>query len=612
MDNTQNTTQTVYSDRPELGSKLAAARQSLMLLKSQIRAGEFESNYWALRLDELNDLLAQVVQERLETDQKQRLAALYEVSRALGSSLDLDEVLNEVMDAIIQLTRAERGFLMLFESGKLQVKAARNVAKETLSEEDFAFSRSVIRTVAETGNQVVTTNASEDPRFKSQASVVANNLRSIQCVPLRARGNIIGVIYVDNTVHVGVFEETDLEMLSTFASQAAVAIENARLFTMTDQALAARVEELSVMQEIDKQLNATLDFQRVMDLTLNWAVRATHSDNGAIGVRDLDTGEIEVVSMHGQLPEEIIFQLDSDLQNIPAEYLAVAIQREGRIIGVIITNRNDGTTFSPLTRDFVQRLGDHAAIAIENAQLYDAVRRANDAKTEFVSIVTHELRLPMTAIKGYTDMVLLSPDASDKHKGYLKIVRNNVDRMAVLVSDLSDISRIEAGRLAIEVEDEVELREVLEDSLAGMKAEIEQREHEVVIDIDDDLSTVRVDSRRLQQIFTNLISNAYKYTPDGGSITISAVLEGDYVLTSVTDTGIGMTPEELDNLFTKFWRADQLHVREQHGTGLGLAIAKNLIEMHGGEMGVTSEKDVGTTFSFTLPSTAADIEIVTD
>ncbi len=612
MDNTTKSSQTVYSDRPELGSKLAAARQSLMLLKSQIRAGEFEGNYWALRLDELNDLLAQVVQERLETDQKQRLAALYEVSRALGSSLDLDEVLNEVMDAIIQLTRAERGFLMLFEGGKLQVKAARNVAKETLSEEDFAFSRSVIRTVAETGNQVVTTNAAEDPRFAQQASVVANNLRSIQCVPLRARGNIIGVIYVDNTVHVGVFEETDLEMLSTFASQAAVAIENARLFTMTDQALAARVEELSVMQEIDKQLNATLDFERVMDLTLNWAIRATHSDNGAIGVRDLETGEIQVIAMRGDLPDDIIAQLNSDLSEMPSDYLAVAIQREGRIIGVIITNRNDGTTFSPLTRDFVQRLGDHAAIAIENAQLYDAVRRANDAKTEFVSIVTHELRLPMTAIKGYTDMVLLSPDVNEKHASYLQIVRNNVDRMSVLVSDLSDISRIESGRLKIEIEDTVDIREALEDSIAGMRGEIDRREHNIVIDIPDDMSTVRVDSRRLQQIFTNLVSNAYKYTPDGGTITISAEVDGDYALIAVMDTGIGMTPEELDNLYTKFWRADQLHVREQPGTGLGLAIAKNIIEMHGGEMDVSSEKGVGTTFSFTLPTTEADIEIIVE
>ena len=186
---------------------------------------------------------------------------LYEVGKALGASLDIDEVLNQVMDAIIQLTEAERGYIMLFdEAGNLEVRAARNMDKETLDEDDFAISRSVIRTVAKSGKQVVTTNAAEDPRFAAQTSVVEHNLRSIQCVPLLARNNIIGAVYVDNRIRTGVFNEDDLEMLSAFAAQAAIAIENARLFTLTDEALSARVEELSMMQQIDSELNETLDF----------------------------------------------------------------------------------------------------------------------------------------------------------------------------------------------------------------------------------------------------------------------------------------------------------------------------------------------------------------
>jgi sigma-B regulation protein RsbU (phosphoserine phosphatase) len=136
------------------------------------------------------------------------------------------------MDAIISLTGAERGFLGLFdEKRELRFMAARNMARETLEEEDFAISRSVIQTVAESGEQVVTTNASTDPRFAEKVSVVTHQLRSIQCVPLRTRGQTIGVFYVDNRIRSGVFDEADLEMLSAFAAQAAMAIENARLFT---------------------------------------------------------------------------------------------------------------------------------------------------------------------------------------------------------------------------------------------------------------------------------------------------------------------------------------------------------------------------------------------
>lgn len=588
--------------KQQITADLASVRQMLELLKSQLRTGAVERDYWMARLEEFSQLLEAVVEERNANDQQRRLAALFEVSKVLGSSLDLNEVLNQVMDAIIRLTGAERGFLMLFdEGGELAVKAARNVARETLEEEEFAFSRSVIRLVAETGEQVVTTNAIEDPRFAAQASVVAHNFRSIQCVPLRARGETIGVIYVDNRVRTGVFEEADLGMLSAFAAQAAVAIENARLFTMTDEALASRVEELSMMQEIDRQLNETLDFDKVMDLTLQWAIRVTEADNGAIGIIDLEESQVRVVAQHGEAPASVASILANGSMPEGDGSLTVPIQREGRVIGVIALDRSTSQPFSPEAQAFVLRLADHAAISIENTQLYEAVKRANDAKSEFVSVVTHELRIPMTAIKGYSDMIVMAGGLSEKHLEFMEIIRNNVGRMSLLVSDLSDISRIETGRLKLELEDNVSVRQVLDDVIPTLQNEIDKREHELVIDFPEDLSAVQVDPRRLGQILTNLISNAYKYTPDGGTITVRGYQDGEFVRCDVTDTGIGMTPEEIGKLFTKFWRAEAVHVREQAGTGLGLTIAKNLVELHGGEMSVESEPEVGTTFSFTIP-----------
>jgi len=585
-----------------LHAALANARQTLDLLKAQLQAGMIDRDYVAARLDALGALLENISQERATSDQQRQLAALYEVSKLLGSSLDLQEVLSQTMDAIIQLTGAERGFLMLFDdNGALEVKAARNLAKETLEQDEFKISRSVIRTVAQTGDQVVTTNASEDPRFANQASVMMHNLRSIQCVPLRARGRIIGVVYVDNRIHAGVFDEGDLELLSAFTNQAAVAIENARLFTMTDEALAARVSELSIMQAIDRQLNETLDFGKVMDLTLDWAMRITHASNGVIGLVDLEDGKARVVAQNGDVPDDVGKVLAGGGESHQDGIVSAPIQREGRVIGIIILDHSDKAPFTAEAKEFLHRLADHAAIAMENAQLYQAVQAANKAKSEFVSVVAHELRVPMTSIKGYTDMIAMMGQVSDQQKNFLDIIRSNVDRMSVLVSDLSDVSRIESGRLAMEIDNNVSLKSLLDALMPAMQAEIERREHKVKIELADPLPAVKADPARVTQILVNLISNAYKYTPNGGTITIKAARDGALVRCDVVDTGVGMSPEDLSKLFTKFWRADDAYVREQPGTGLGLTIVKNLVELQGGKLTVTSQKGVGTTFSFTIP-----------
>jgi len=189
----------------------------------------------------LQDILTNLEQEltthALERDE---LAALHGVSHVIGSSLDLTEVLNEVMDQIIRLTGAERSFLMLVdpETGELEFRAARNVDRETIASSSFEISRSIVNQVAASGEPIVTTNAQMDPRFKAQESVIGYNLRSILCVPLRARGRVTGVIYADNRILTSLFSDRDRDLLTAFASQAAIAIENARLFESVSNAKA--------------------------------------------------------------------------------------------------------------------------------------------------------------------------------------------------------------------------------------------------------------------------------------------------------------------------------------------------------------------------------------
>lgn len=201
---------------PDEGARAAALRASGLLVRQLVDLGES-----ARRLE--RDLHA-------EATEQGRLRALQEVGAAINSSLDLDVVLQQVMDAIIRLTKAERAMLLLDNDGELEVKMARNLSQETLGPDSLDISRSVVRRVAETGEPVVTINAQEDSRFASQHSIVSYKLRSILCAPLKLKGHTIGVIYTDNRVASGIFSDADRDLLAGFADQAAVAIDNARLF----------------------------------------------------------------------------------------------------------------------------------------------------------------------------------------------------------------------------------------------------------------------------------------------------------------------------------------------------------------------------------------------
>ena len=181
----------------------------------------------------------------------ERQSALTDVIQAINSTLELDQVLRIVMDNIIRLMKAERGFLMLRdETDELVTRIARNWEQETLDQTEFAVSRTIIQRVVSTGHPVLTTNAQEDPRFGSQESIIIFNLRSILCVPLKVKGVLTGVIYVDNRIHAGVFTEAERELLTAFANHAGVALENARLFNSVRRTLAEVTELKNLMGNV--------------------------------------------------------------------------------------------------------------------------------------------------------------------------------------------------------------------------------------------------------------------------------------------------------------------------------------------------------------------------
>lgn len=274
------------------------------------------------------------------------------------------------------------------------------------------------------------------------------------------------------------------------------------------------------------------------------------------------------------------------------------LQESERILEERVTER---------TFELVQRNKDLTQAQVELAAARDRAIAADRAKSEFVTFATHELKVPMTSIKGYAELLAAGKigAVSQSQADILQSISAIVDRMATLVSDLSDVSRIESGMLRLNTRPLALLEAVNEVTLSA-RHQLDESGLRLSVQMADDLPLLQADRTRLVQILTNLISNAYKYTPPGGQITISAAPvpaagDGRMVQVDVADTGIGIRTEDQDRIFEKFFRADDRRVTDVPGTGLGLNITRNLVKMQGGRIWFDSEYGHGTTFHFTLP-----------
>jgi len=277
--------------------------------------------------------------------------------------------------------------------------------------------------------------------------------------------------------------------------------------------------------------------------------------------------------------------------------------------------RPSGAPYSLDDVDFVAALADQTALALDTVRLYQGVQTAKQAESEFIDFVAHELKQPMTAMQGYAKMLILGlgGELNDTQQQFVQVINANIDRMDKLINDLLEISRLEAGRTKLKLVP-VPIGEVVDETLASSQGEIEARHHTLVIEIAEDLPPALADRKRLRQILTILVSNATRYTPDGGTIRIAAGrhdrlgMPPAQLLVTVSDTGIGMSPQDIAKLEEKFFRADHDLVYTQPGTGLGVPIARLLVELHGGELWVESEVNRGSTVSFTVPIAAGHDE----
>jgi GAF domain-containing protein len=258
----------------ELDRNLTTALESLKRLVTYVEADQADKTFLLQRLNSVYQAVEELAAGAKEMEHNEQVAKLYTVSRLIGSSLDLQTVLDQVMDAIIDLTGAERGILMLLENGELAIRAARNFDQETIESGGLTISRTITERVVQDGQPVVTTNAQDDPRFAATKSVINNQLLSIMASPLvrpETSDQVIGVVYVDSRVRKGLFSEDDLRLLAEFGAQAAIAIDNAVQVQQRESTLKAQIRALQIeVDEVKKakqvqEIVETEYFQKLRD-----------------------------------------------------------------------------------------------------------------------------------------------------------------------------------------------------------------------------------------------------------------------------------------------------------------------------------------------------------
>ncbi|MCE7948499.1 MAG: GAF domain-containing protein [Chloroflexi bacterium CFX4] len=598
------------------------------------------------------DLAATALYKLRLLEESKQLARQMQVLNATSSQLatffeDIDALLQNITESAVAILDCEAGSLLLADDNQrnLIFRLAVGGSGDELIGTTIPIGSGIAGIVAATGQYMIVNDTQRDNRWYGELAATHSgespfSTTSILAVPLSSRNRVIGVLEVINRRDGSGFDDNSANLLMTFAGQAAVAIENANLFRRTDEALAERVRQLFNMQRIDQELNRTLDFQRVVDLTVDNAIRESEADAALLALVSSDRLRFEVVGCAGY-PERVVrigdsFSIDhgilghayrrnrplltptsalpvQGLEILPGtvSQIAVPMITGEKVTGILLLETTAEGIFSQLTAEHIEGIAEHANTAISNAQLFAQLGRANKQRIEFISKVAHEFKTPLSSIKGYAD--ILNTRAlgalNEQQQNFINIIQRNALRLQQLVEDFTDVTAQETGNLKLNMA-AVNFSNVVLDTVRPMQRAFDEKEQQVVLNVPDDLPYVWGDERRLIQVMTNFVSNANKYTKPGGKVTIFAEHtrnvwdEGgatEVIHCAVTDTGIGMSQEDLQNLFKPYWRSENPDAREQPGTGLGMSLTRALIEAHGGRIWVESERGVGTTFHFTMP-----------
>jgi signal transduction histidine kinase len=502
------------------------------------------------------------------TERMREATALYKVSSQLMRTLNLDQVLEKVLD-VLQIFGYPNCAILLVdeEAGELEVRAARGYLRETVGKVRFKIGQEGIGGwVAAQKTALNVPDVTQDSRY-----VGGEETRSEMAVPMMAGDRVIGVLDVQGS-EVNAFDD-DLRVLSSLAAQAAIAIERARLYSAERRLRATIAEERAKLEAIIRGASDAI-------FVTNELGRVLLMNPAAEQAFDVEPGTC----------------VDRPLETVIKEADLLALWRSCLTDSVFCSDEillDDGRTlYAQLTP--VAGVGQ---MAIMRDITY--LKELDEMKSEFVSTVSHDLGSPLQGIQIMAELIpKLGPVNQAQQDAVVDITRM-VAKTATLVHDLLDLGKIEVG---VEMEMEpCQLATVINEAVEVLEERAKAKEIALQITLPQTLPFVMGNPIRLGQVVTNLVGNAIKFTPGGGMVTISAWETEGEVIVEVSDTGIGIAPEDQAHIFDKFYRVKSPQVSGIEGTGLGLAIVKSIVEGHSGRVWVESEPGQGSTFSFALP-----------
>ena len=631
---------------------------------SRVQPGEFSTAEIALLQTFADQAVIAVENVRLftelQTSNRELTAALdtqtatSDILRVIsGSRTDVQPVFDAILQSAVRLLGGYSGTVTRLVGDRVELAAVTS----TDTSDDAAFRTAFLQSRHYEGaaTQAILARAPinvadtlTDARFpdSARARAQARGFRSAVFVPLLRGEEAIGAISVSRR-EPGGFTGDEIVLLQMFAGQAVIAIENARLLSELQERtedLTRSVGELRALSEIGQAIGSTLDLQTVLTTIVARATALAGADAGVIYEYDphrevfepraAEHLENEVMQAlvatplrKGQGATGRLAEVREPIQRVDLRVLAeqapvrdaliragyrallaVPLVRENDLIGGLTVFRKTPGEYAANVVELMQTFATQSALAIQNARLFleieDKGRQleaASQHKSEFLANMSHELRTPLNAIIGFSEMLTerMFGELNDKQDEYLRDIYASGQHLLSLINDILDLSKIEAGRMELELA-QFHLPQAIENALVLVRERAVRRGLTLEQSIDPRLGEMQGDERKIKQVLLNLLSNAIKFTPDGGRVGVRAAPVDEHVEVAVSDTGVGIGPEDQEAVFEEFRQVGTAE-KKAEGTGLGLALARKFIELHGGRIGVQSQVGVGSTFTFTLP-----------
>ena len=587
-------------------------------------------------------------------DALEQQAAIGEVLETMGRPpFTLQSVFDTVAHHAVRLCAADAGLIHLLDGDVYRPVVAiggsteyrRYVAEHPIPRTPG----SMVGRVGVERRTVQIPDAAKDPRYEAHGFRELGGFHAMLGVPMLVEDRVLGVIQVWRT-DVEPFDERSVEIVTTFAAQAAIAIQYVQLVNELEgrgTRLARSVDELSALGEISQAVNSSLDLDEVLTTIVTRAAELSATDGGSIFVFEPDTGEFVLRTCSGtseELAEALrairiplgdsflgraaingMVRQAPDLEREAADphieqlllhgwrsMVAVPLRREGEVVGALTVRRRSPGAVPDEMVELLETLADQSTVAIANARLYQELEErsrqlevASGHKSEFLASMSHELRTPLNAVIGFSEVLLdqIAGDLNDRQREYVREIRDSGRHLLELINDILDLSRVESGQTELELRT-VWLPGLLEQTLAMVRQRAVEHGIALHVAVAPDVGALPADELKLKQVVINLLTNAVKFTDDGGSVTVTAEVSGGLVQVDVRDTGAGIPESEQEAIFETFQRGSRARRAGAEGTGLGLTLSRRIVELHGGRLWVESHPGEGSTFSFTIPLSA--------